>query len=213
LRSHKQNILIVAVIFAAVGAASPVCGLDIISVEEHWELKVGGPDMDRSAPQVNMVMSPLSDLAGTYFVFSLNHATLPGFAAGGMQVQQWGGDDIACWNDAVQEGTTLCYHEETVQWTQRISLDEGQLVFEISDGVSQTWNSFGNQSQLRSSVSTSLASLSGYRPAVSLNESGINYAGNRVSSLILKKITWTTSDGEEHEMVAPIDIDADLLDP
>jgi hypothetical protein len=52
--------------------------------------------------------------------------------------------------------------------------------------------------------------LNDYRPAVSLEESGITFAGNRVSSLVLTKLVWRTSDGVTSQLVAPIDIDADI---
>jgi hypothetical protein len=38
----------------------------------------------------------------------------------------------------------------------------------------------------------------------------IHFAGNRVRSLILRKLRWTDSEGETYELNAPIDVDADL---
>src|SRR5215207_5482467 len=78
----------------------------VVSVEEHWELRVSEPDFERSAPQTTMVMSPTPDLEGTHFLLTLNHATVPGYAAGGIQAQLWNGDEFA---DAqtVEEGEIL----------------------------------------------------------------------------------------------------------
>ncbi|MCA9173298.1 MAG: hypothetical protein KDA61_18590 [Planctomycetales bacterium] len=52
--------------------------------------------------------------------------------------------------------------------------------------------------------------LNAYRPYLSLTESGVGYGGNRVSSLQMEKIVWELSTGQSYQLVAPIDIDADL---
>jgi hypothetical protein len=49
--------------------------------------------------------------------------------------------------------------------------------------------------------------LNSYRPAVSLGESQVSYAENRVGSLVLTKLVWVTEDGTVHEQNAPIPID------
>ena len=49
-----------------------------------------------------------------------------------------------------------------------------------------------------------------YKPAISLTESQIGYADNRVRSLTLKKLVWSTDDGQTHQLSAPIDIHAGL---
>src|SRR5437868_1130563 len=64
----------------------------VVAVEEHWELQLGQPDADRSAPQTTMVISPTGDLTGTHFLFTLNHSTVPNYQPGGMQVQAWNGE-------------------------------------------------------------------------------------------------------------------------
>jgi hypothetical protein len=186
-------------------------GTDVVSVEEHWELQVGGPDIGRSAPQVGMVMSPTADLEGDFFVMTLNHWSSPSFSPGGVQVQRWSGEDCL-WATHSAQRDPLSTDEETITWVQRLSLDDGLLIFEVVDGESETWGEFGGDGQLKSTVPTSLSRLNSYLPANSLNGSGIGYAGNRVSSLTLKKLVWTTADGEVHEKIAPIDI-ATKLDP
>jgi hypothetical protein len=192
-------------------AGQNVSALDVILVEEHWELHVGGPDEGRSAPQVTMTMSPIGDVESDYFILTLNHWTYPEFAAGGVQVQRWHGEE--CYAFAQAENRALLdSDQETVSWKQRISLADGHLKFEIIDGNSESWGQFGHNGHLILTVPTSLTRLNAYRPAVSIEQSGISYAGNRVSSLVLKKLEWRTIDGEEHGLVAPIDI-ATQLDP
>jgi hypothetical protein len=180
----------------------------VVSVEEHWELRISEPDLDRSAPQTTMVMSPTPDLDGVHFLVTLNHATVPGYAAGGIQVQLWNGDDFVD-SQTVQEGTTLDHAEEVVTWVQRMSLHDDNLKFQVRDGQSESWGAFGS-GELSFNTSTSLTALNSYRPGVSLAESQVCYAENRVVSLTLMKLVWVTEDGVTHEQSAPIPIDTSL---
>jgi len=189
-------------------ATSAYCA-DVVEIEEHWQLQVGGPDSVKSSPQVTMVMSPKSHLDGEFFVLTLNHRSYPDFTAGGIQVQRWCGEECIAAKDspAMQ---ALNRNDETISWVQRISLTDELLTFEVLSGASQSWGAFGASGKLKLSKETNLARLNSYKPAISLGESGIGYAGNRVSSLTLTKLRWKTADGNYHEMVAPIDIDTDL---
>lgn len=193
--------------------ASPGYAIEILEIEEHWELSVGQPDTDSSGPQVTMVMSPNDTLDGEYFVFTLNHHSLPYWIAGGLQVQRWCGEEVVHSKIGPQEGT-LHHGEEVISWVQRLRLvpdEEGNdLVFEIVDGESESWGNFGGSSSLRFWVSTDRVNLNDYRPAISLEESGVSFGGNRVQSLMLTKLRWTDADGNAYELNAPIDVDADL---
>ncbi len=184
---------------------------DIVWIEEHWQLSIGAPDTQSSAPQVSMLMSPFSNLDNDFFVFTLNHHSHPGYVPGGMQIQHWNEDGATAYTGP-KEGC-LSTNSEVVSWVQRLSVDEGSLTFEILNGHSETWESFGGNGHLRSSTPTSLLNLNQYDPGLSTNESGVNFAGNRVSSLVLTRLRWATSDGQTYEMQAPIDVDTDLLDP
>jgi hypothetical protein len=179
----------------------------VISVEEHWELKLGNPDADRSAPQTTMVVSPSGNVDGVHFLFTLNHATVPQYEPGGMQVQLWDGEQLV--SSSSSPGGAFIYESETVRWVQRVSLEDQTLKFQILNGESETWGSFGGD-DLTVSEPTTIASLNGYRPAVSLTESQVNYAENRVVSLTLMKLVWVTEDGQVHELNAPIALDTSL---
>ncbi len=157
-----------------------------------------------------MVMSPTADVNGTHFLFTLNHSTVPDYQPGGMQVQLWNGEELV--NESMGNITeALQNSEETVCWTQRISLHDGTLSFRVLDGQSETWNSFGGD-DLSLNVPTSLTALNSYHPSVSLGESQVGYAENRVASLILTKLVWVTEDGQVHEQDATIPIDISLDD-
>lgn len=200
------SLLAVAAMVAA--APSDLQAIEVVTVEEHWELQLGDPDADLSAPQVTMTMSPTSDLSGRYFVFTLNHQTDPDYTPGGLQIQRWEGDDAAdsCTSDSVSE---LWHQNEVITWVQQLRLENGELIFNIVDGESTSWAGFGDD-ELRLCAASDLANLNDYRPGLSIQESGVGYAGNRVRSLTLTRLVWTTADGQTFELTAPIDVDTDL---
>ncbi len=181
----------------------------MVSIEEHWELTVGGPEFDRCAPQVSLVMSPNGSMDGLHFVFLLNHSTLPDFVAGGLQMQCWDGDYLVRTANSNRSGV-LAHDNETIRWVQKLSVVDGQVVFDVDDGSSSTWGSFGNGDGLIMWTGYNMDRLNDYQPSVSIGESGITFAGNRVSSLVLTKLVWKTADGTTSELIAPIDIDTDI---
>lgn len=214
MRRHYRHLSAILAGFTglAIAAASSVpaaaASNTVVSVEEHWELQVSEPDSERSAPQVTMVMSPNGNVDGAHFLFTLNHSSAPDYASGGMQVQSWQGGEFVQEHSA-SGSATLNHSNETVRWTQRLSIEDGRLTFQVRDGESETWGAFGGD-DLSLEVSTSQSGLNSYRPAVSLSESQVNYAENRVVSLTLTKLVWVTEDGEVHEQNAPIPIDTSL---
>jgi hypothetical protein len=212
LRSRRVTVALAcqaAVCVAAFALAAPALAqTSVVMIEEHWELQIADPDSASSAPQTSMVMSPTGAADEKYFVFTLNHHNSSGFRAGGLQVQLW--DDEELLDDrSAHEGGTLHHEGETVSWVQRMELNEGQLKFGVYNGSSETWGSFGGN-DMAISTQTSLTQLNAYRPAVSLTESQVGFAENRVNSLVLKKLVWKTSDGQVFEQNAPIPIDTTL---
>jgi hypothetical protein len=181
----------------------------VVQIEEQWELSIGVPDTGRSAPQATMVMSPTGNLDSTYFLFTLNCRNLPSYQPGGVQVQRWEGNSVAnSGTGSIAE--PLSQSADTVSWTQRVTLHDGTITFEVVDGSCDSWGHFGNDGSLKLTSETSLDRLNGYKPAISLTESQIGYADNRVKSLTLKKLVWLTDDGQTHQLSAPIDIHAGL---
>jgi len=194
--------------FMALSFTAPVWGQSVVvSVEEHWELRLSQPNAEVSAPQTTMVMSPKGDLDGVHFLFTLNHVTVPQYEAGGMQAQVWDGENFV--EQATGESGTLAYDDEIVTWVQRVSLEDGALKFQVLQGESDTWDNFGGD-PLTLSVATGLSNLNSYRPGVSIAESQVSYAENRVVSLILTKLVWIKENGDVHEMNAPIPVDTSL---
>jgi len=167
----------------------------IVRVEEDWELVVGTPDADSDAPQLTCVISPVGDVQSAYAAFDLNHQSLPEYVAGGLQLQVWM-DEIPLISRKFPNGAVMAQPGEIVGWTQSMELDDGVLVFEVTDGSSSTWGSFGGQGYLKIYMYTSLTNLNGYSPTVSVNNSGIGYAANRVQLLVLRRVRLITSTGE-----------------
>ena len=170
----------------------------IVRVEEDWELVIGQPDPDSDAPQVTCVISPCGNTGSLHATFELNQQSLPTFTAGGLQLQVWEGEAPVS-NRGFPNDAVLAQPGETVRWTQGMELDDGSLGFEITNGSSTTWGNFGGQGYLKASVNTTLTSLDAYDPAVSVENSGVNYAANRVQSLVLKRVRVYTSAGEQVE--------------
>lgn len=170
----------------------------IVQVEEDWELVVGKPDGHRTAPQITCAFSPSGDADALYAAFQLNHQTLPSFVAGGLQLQIWSGE-FPLASHKFPNGAVLQTEGEVIRWTQSLRLNNGQLTFEITNGSSTTWGTFGGQGYLKATVNTTLTDLNGYTPNTSALSSGVGYGGNRVQSLVLKRVRWYSAAGDVFE--------------
>jgi hypothetical protein len=205
----KRRLLPLVALAVAAAWSGPIYALDVVAIEEHWEMTVGEPDASSSGPQVCMVTTPSGHLDGNFFMFTINHRSHPEYAPGGMQVQQWCGEQLLDSRSAPTD-EPLHHDEEVLRWVQRTEVHGGVLTFEIIHGASSSWGDFGDDGRLKLTVSTGLSTLNSYRPGTPIEESGVSFAGNRVRSLVLTKLRWWDSEGNVYEMNAPIDIDADL---
>jgi hypothetical protein len=183
-------------LFVAIGAGTALAQdlPTIVRVEEDWELVVGTPDIDSDAPQVTCVISPTGSVGSLYAAFDLNHQTLPSFVAGGLQLQTWDGE-TALGHRKFPVDAVITEPGETIRWTQSIEVVEGGVIFEITNGSSTAWGEFG--------AATTLGRLNAYDPAVSVANSGVGYGGNRVESLVLRRVRLVTSEGEILEDTTP----------
>ena len=177
----------------------------IVGVEEDWEMVLATPDPDSAGPQVICTMSPFANVDSLHCMLELNHRTVPEFAPGGLQFEVWYGEQLVTERRAPTQ-SILSQPGEVICWTQRMELSDGTLHMEIVEGSSTTWGSFGGLGYLKADVSTTLDNLNNYRPTVSVENSGIPYAANRVQSLVLKRVRVTTSEGEvlEDSTVRPV---------
>src|SRR5262245_45830110 len=124
--------------FGALAQLTLVCGIvvcaaqgvlaepsHVVAIEEHWELQLGQPDADTSAPQTTMVVSPDGNVDGMHFLFTLNHVSAPDYQPGGMQVQLWDGEHLV--SSAAAESGAFSHDSEVVRWVQRLSLEDHTL--------------------------------------------------------------------------------------
>ena len=193
-RTALAAILVALSSAVALGDGPP----QIVKIEEDWELVVATPDVDSVAPQVTCAISPTGDCDGIHATFEVNSQSLASYSAGGLQLQIWNGE-TALAASRHPEHNVLSTANETITWTTRMEIADGQLTFSIRDGDSQAWGQFGGQGFLRHSWATSLTNLNDYRMATSVESSGVGYAGNRVHSLTLKRLRATTANGDEFE--------------
>jgi hypothetical protein len=178
----------------ALMVALPGPAAEIVRVEEQWELKIATPDPASDAPQVICLVSPLNDIRGVHAAFELNQRSQPYFSPGGLQLQLWDGESPLGHVNATAVGV-LGQPEETVTWTQVMEVSAGVLRFSIAGGQSTTWGGFGGDG-LSIAVPTTLANLNQYDPAVSVRNSAVGYAANRVHSLTLTHVRKVDSTGE-----------------
>jgi len=186
-------------------AAQPAAGDDdfkVVRVEEDWELVVSAPDLEHAGPQITCVISPTAQLDGVYSVLEINQQTLPEYAPGGLQLQLWEGETPLS-DGHFPNCALLAYPGETITWTQCMQLRDGLLQFEVLNGRSLSWGDFGGQGYLKTTVQSSLEDLNAYQPQVSVANSGVPYGGNRVESLVLKRVRYYTADGRVFEDSTP----------
>lgn len=184
--------------FAFVGfcvAAAAAGAQDLVHVEEDWELVVATPDQNSCGPQVVCAMSPFSDISSTYFTLEVNHRSFPYWTPGGLTLHQWNGDDSVQTMDRNDRGV-MNTADEVVTWTSVLDVNNGMLTFQVKNGHSSTWNTFGNSNHFKlQSWDWGGSDLNNYSPDVSTSQSGVAYASNRVRSLKLLEIRGTLSDG------------------
>jgi hypothetical protein len=151
-------------------------------------LVVANPDPIGVGPQITTVMSASGNPSDPFVAFDLNYREYPIFSPGGMQLQVWSSNNVL---GTSTQGTALFNTtNETVSWTQRMSLDEGKLTYDIANGSSTTWGQFGQGAQLQVSYTTPLASLAGYDPGFSASRSGASWEPNYVQTLTLRRVRY-----------------------
>lgn len=166
----------------------------IVRVEEDWELVVANADPDLAAPQVTCAISPTGDIHGLYAAIELNYRSQPSFAAGGLQLQVWSGEQLLA-AKSFTNNSPLATPGERIRWTQAVSVNDGNVTFEITNGSSATWGELGSDGYLKVTVESEISNLNRYHPKFSVEQSGVGYAGNRVESLTLKEVRLIMSSG------------------
>lgn len=176
------------------GISGKAQAVDVVHVEEDWELVLGEPDANVAGPQVSCSMSPFANISDTYFTTEINHRSVPWWAPGGISIHQWSGEwRIRSFDRA--DRATMETDDETVTWTQLLDVNSGILTFQIKNGVSTTWGPFGYSGQVKLQTGWGVNNINSYSPSVSVANSGVSFAANRVQSLKLKTVRATLSTG------------------
>lgn len=158
---------------------------NIVRIEEDWEVVLNEPNEDVDAPQFHTLMAPFAHFEPFHFQISWNYRGEPDFIAGGMQVVAWFGD--TCIGKKSYREDKLSSYAETITWTSVLETNGCALKFEVINGSSQTWGSFGgSETSLLGDVH--IPSLSDYSTDFSASNSWISYGSNRVDLLRIKEV-------------------------
>lgn len=178
----------VLISLASAQAQTPVQLID--QVQEDWKLVVRAPDTVGVGPQITTCMSPVSDKSSPFVAFDLNYREYPSFQAGGMQLQVWSGGSVL--STSSQGSNQFSTVNETVTWTQQMSISAGTLTYGIANGRSTTWGRFGQgYGLLNVTFPTTITDLSlTYSPDVSAANSGASWEANYVTSMTLIQVRY-----------------------
>ncbi len=200
VKSLFSGFFFVAIAFQGHAQSVP----EITCVEEDWEMVLGDPDPVKASPQILTWMSPTASLDEEHFGIDMNHVERPDFTSGGFQTKALNGETLVA-NSFSENGDKFTEAGETIRWTQRMLLSGNQLSFEVANGSSQSWGTFGGPNTRVKFQATLLTNLNSYSPSCSLEWSGVGYGGNRVDHLRLKTVRLLASDGTVYTI--PIDTD------
>lgn len=160
-------------------------------IEEDWKLVIDSPNTDEDGPQITTCMSPVSDSSTPFAAFDLNYRDHPSFQAGGLQAKVYSKSGGSVLSSTSQGSSLLNTENETITWTQRLSLSNGVLTYTVVNGQSTTWGVFGQPDGLDAlTFNTTVTSLSGYSPTTSVNASGVGWQSNRVTSMTLVQVRY-----------------------
>ena len=113
-------------------------------------------DESESSPLVTFAMAPIEGDEGAYMTFEVNHTSHPIYAKGGLHLHVWNGESpVGSVHADIDEQVD---QPDVVSWTQSMSLSEGLLVYEVTNGSSQRWGTFGT-GELKASVASNLSNL------------------------------------------------------
>lgn len=169
----------------------------IIRLEEQWELEVRQADVRTNAPQILMHFSPFGQSSDYHFEIDINHASVPEYKPGGIQVRAMQGNQ--CLNSArILADQRLNAQSEVITWTQIAQKQPTGWAFAIGFGNSTSWGAFGGPDSIVSLPDLPLTVQ--YSPTASLQSSGVIFAKNRVERLTLRSVRYYDSAGKVYDI-------------
>ncbi len=187
----------------AVGISAFLCStlkaqVEVIRIEEHWELVITEADSQTNAPQLLMHFSPFGTDVDAHFELDLNHASMPAYSPGGFQVRAMNGEQLLSEVRLIPD-VRLNSASETLTWVQIAQKQPDGWAFAIGFGNSQSWGSFGGPGTVVSLTGLNLPVK--YDPLDSLKNSGVVFAKNRVDRLTLRKLRYYYSNNQYRDVV------------
>jgi hypothetical protein len=158
-------------------------------VEEDWQVVIASPNPDEVGPQITTCMSPVADGSAPFVALDMNYRDVQTFQPGGLQLNVYSSGNVL---DSSTQGSALCQTaNETITWTQRMSIASGQVTYTIVNGQSTTWGQFGQNAGLDPvNFPASVTWLDSYSPDVSVAKSGAGWQSNRVGSMTLLRVRY-----------------------
>lgn len=182
---HAAAALVVAFLSGPAQAQS-LSGVFADRIEEDWVLVLDSTAAS-GGPQINTVMSPGGDSAQSAVILDINYRHYPTYATGGIQVLVYNQGGLASSKTVVLD--PLQTADETVQWTQRMKLEDGQVKYLIPSLSSTTWGAFTSDVVL-ASFSTSLGTFATYNSDTSASASGGAWKTSGLKSLTLVAVRY-----------------------
>lgn len=161
-------------------------------VEEDWQVVIGTPSPIDVGPQITTCMSPVADGSTPFVALDMNYRDVQSFQPGGLQVNVYSNGSAL---DSSTQGSALCQTaNETISWTQRMSVSGGQITYTVVNGQSTTWGQFGTANGLDPvSFTASITSMASYDPDISAAKSGAGWQSNRVTTMTLVCVRYYRS--------------------
>jgi hypothetical protein len=174
-----------AVVPLAIFNPSQIYADGVTAIEEDWQLDIDTPNSLRSSPQIKCLTSTGADVRSQYAVVLVNQ---PGSVGVNLQLQLWEGSRLLTSTDVPKTSANHNTIGERINWTTRLSINNGVLTAEVFNFSSTTWgNSSGKTTIASISAPTSLNDLSNYDPNVTCVHTGVEFGSMRVQKLMLRK--------------------------
>jgi hypothetical protein len=155
-------------------------------IEEDWVL-VADQTASSDGPQVNTVMGPTSDLSLPVVVLDINYRHDPVYKSGGLQALVYGNYGLMTSNTVATNPLQLA--NETVKWTQRMTVSGGTVQYVIPAVNSTTWGTFTDNNIL-ASFTAPLTAFKDYNPAASVANSGGAWKTQGLKTLTLVQVRY-----------------------
>jgi len=182
-RSISRFLLLFGVVLTSTGSGS----LPIDRIEEDWELVIRSGDVVAAGPQITTTMCPGPVKDNPCANFNLNYRDGANFQAGGLQIEVF--DAQALVAAATSNTESLQTDNETITWTQKMSISGGSATFRVQSGQSTTWGGFGGDG-LTVTFPTALGDMSSYSSNISVEKSGVGWQADHVSSMRLMRVRY-----------------------